>query len=217
MATATRSLNSQATQRLSRMATVALAGIVYFVLIVAALHFLQPDLNPLSQTTSEYAIGPYGFLMTSAFFSMSLSSWALVIGLYQGVAQLARSRIGLGLMGVWATGVLVAMLFPIDPQDAPQTLAGTIHAINGPVDFLSLTLGVFLVSRRFKNDEAWRPVYRSALVLALLMLVEFVGVPLALATGSGLAGLAQRVFLVTFATWFCLAAGRLRSIAVETD
>jgi hypothetical protein len=50
------------------------------------LHFLRPDLNPISTPTSEYAVGPYGFLMTSAFFGMSLGSFALVIGLYRGVS-----------------------------------------------------------------------------------------------------------------------------------
>ena len=195
-------------------ATVALAGIAYFVLIIVALHFLRPDLNPISQPTSEYAVGSYGYLMTSAFFSMSLASWALVAGIYQGVSQRARSRIGLGLIGVWAVGVLIAMIFPIDLDGAPPTLAGTIHEINGPLTFLSLTVGVLLVSRRFKHDEKWRPFHRSALILSLAMLVEFIGIPLAIATESGVVGLAQRIFLVTFATWFLLTAARLRSIAL---
>ena len=68
--------------QLARTAMVALVGIAYFALIIVALHFLRPDLNPLSTPTSEYAVGPYGFLMTSAFFSMSLASFALVIGLW---------------------------------------------------------------------------------------------------------------------------------------
>jgi hypothetical protein len=216
MLAATRSLSPQKTEQVSRMATLAMAGIAYFVVIIVALHFLRPDLNPISRPTSEYAVGPYGFLMTTAFFSMSVASWALVIGLGQGLAPAARSRIGLGLLAVWAVGVLIAMLFPIDLDGAPQTLAGTIHAISGPLTFLSLTVGVLLVSRRFKHDEAWRPFYRSALLLSLLMLVEFVGVPLAMATGSGLAGLAQRIFLVTFVTWFGLTAGRLRAITIRS-
>jgi hypothetical protein len=86
--------------QLARMATVAIVGIAYFTLFIVALHFLRPDLNPLSRPTSEYAVGPYGFLMNSAFFSMSLATFALVIGLYQGVSQPARSRIGLALLGV---------------------------------------------------------------------------------------------------------------------
>jgi hypothetical protein len=192
---------------------VAISAIAYFTFVIVALHFLRPDLGPLSTPTSEYAVGQYGFLMTSAFFSMSLASFALVIGLYQGVSQRAQSRIGPALLGVWAVGVLIAMIFPIDPEGAPQTTSGTIHAINGPLTFLSLTAGTILVSRRFKRDEKWRPFHRTALILSLVMLAVVLATFVNIATGSGFAGLFQRIFLVAFVTWFFLTATRLRSIS----
>jgi Protein of unknown function (DUF998) len=200
-------------QQAARAATVALVGVAYFVVIIVVLHLLRPDLSPISQPTSEYAVGRYGFLMTSAFFSMSLASFALVVGLYQGVSPRARSRIGLGLLGLWGVGVLIAMSFPIDPEGAPQTVSGTIHRINGPLAFLSLTAGTILVSRRFKQDGLWRPFHRAALILSLLMLAVFVATFLNIATGSGLAGLCQRIFLAVFVTWFVLTTARLRSLA----
>jgi len=209
------SLDSRVTKTVSKLTTVAIAAIAYFAVIIVALHFLRPDLNPISRPTSEYAVGAYGYLMTSAYFSMSLASWALVIGLYQGVPRPAQSRIGLSLLGIWAVGLLIAMLFPIDLDGAPQTMAGTIHAINGPLTFLSLTLGVILVSWRFKHHTEWRPFHRLAVILSLIILLESIAVPVAMATESGLAGLAQRIFLVTFVTWSVLTAARLRSIARE--
>jgi hypothetical protein len=213
MASTTHSPSLQATKQAARIVTVAFVGITYFVVIIIALHFLRPDLNPIQRPTSEYAVGPYGWLMTSAFFSMSVASSALVIGLSQGVSQPARSRIGLGLMGLWGVGVLIAMFFPIDPDGAPQTLSGTIHRINGPLAFLSLTVGVILVSRRFKHDEQWRSFHRPALMLSLVMLTWFIATPVSIATESGLAGLCQRIFLATFVTWFVLTVARLRSVA----
>jgi len=152
--------------------------------------------------------------MTSAFFSMSMASWALVIGLYQGVSHPARSRIGLGLLGLWGVGVLIAMLFPIDLEGAPQTISGTIHRMNGPLTFLSLTAGAILVSRRFKHDETWRPFHRTALILSLVMLAAFIGIFLSIATESGFAGLAQRIDLAALVTWMLLTAARLRSVAL---
>ncbi|HEY7417238.1 MAG TPA: DUF998 domain-containing protein, partial [Ktedonobacteraceae bacterium] len=41
--------------------------VLIFVVLVMALHVLRPQLNPLSHTVSEYAFGPFGFLMTIAF------------------------------------------------------------------------------------------------------------------------------------------------------
>jgi hypothetical protein len=212
MASTHLSLSLQTRKQVASIATVAIAGIAYFVVIIVTLHVLRPDLNPIQRPTSEYAVGPYGWLMTSAFFSMSMASWALVIGLYQGVSQPARSRIGLGLLGLWAVGVLIAMLFPIDLEGAPQTIAGTIHRMNGPLTFLSLTAGAILVSRRFKHDETWRPFHRTALILSLVMLAAFIGTFLSIATESGFAGLAQRIDLAALVTWMLLTAARLRSV-----
>lgn len=214
MASTTLSSSLQTRKQVAGIATVSIAAVAYFAMIIVALHFLRPDLNPLSHPTSAYAVGPYGFLMTSAFFSMSMASLALVIGLYQGVPQLARSRIGLGLLGVWSVGVLIAMIFPIDLEGAPQTISGTIHQTSGPLTFLSLTAGMFLVSWRFKQDEKWRPFYRTALILSLVMLAAYIGTFLSFITGSGLLGLAQRIALATAVTWMILTAARLRSEAL---
>lgn len=204
----------QTRKQVAWTATVAIAGIAYFAVIIVALHFLRPDHNPIQRPTSEYAVGRYGWLMTTAFFSMSVATFALVIGLFQGVPPSARSRIGLVLLGIWAVGVLIAMSFPIDLEGAPPTIVGTIHRINGPLAFLSVTVGAILVSWRFKQDATWRPFHRSALILSLVMLAAFVWGGLSIATESGFAGLAQRIDLAVLVTWMLLMAARLRSVAL---
>jgi Protein of unknown function (DUF998) len=196
------------------LATVAILGTAYFVAVIAVLHLLRPDINPVERPTSEYAVGPFGYLMTSAFVSLSLGTWALVVGLYRDLSLARLHRIGLGFLGVWGVGLLVAATFPIDVDGAPRTLAGTIHRINGPLTFLSMVAGTNLVSRGFKLDVRWRPIYWFAAVLALLMIAEFVAGGVAAARESG-AGIAQRVLIVTFATWFLLTAARLRSNATR--
>jgi len=196
------------------LATVAIVGTTSFVALIAALHLLSPDFNPIERPTSEYAVGPFGYLMTAAFIALSVSTWALVFGLRRDLAAPARSRLGLGFLGVWGIGLLVAATFPIDLDGAPQTLAGTIHSINGPLTFLCLIVGTNLVSRRFKQDPRWRPIHRFASVLALIMIPEFIAGGLAAARETG-AGVAQRILAVTFATWFVLTALQLRANARE--
>lgn len=90
---------------LRRTANIALAGIAYYVIVFIALHFLRPDVNPISQFTSDYSFGPFRILMVTAYFSMSLGSLALVIGLYQGISQQARSLFGLIFLGVWILSI----------------------------------------------------------------------------------------------------------------
>jgi hypothetical protein len=147
----------------------------------------------------EYAVGPYGYLMTLAFVAMSVSTWALVIGLRRDLSEPARSRLGLGLLGVFGIGLLVAASFPADLEGAPQTLHGTIHTISGALTFLSVVIGTNLVSRRLKQDERWQPIHRFASVLALIMIPVFLAGSAAAARETG-GGIAQRILLVIIAT-----------------
>ena len=109
---------------------------------------------------------------------------------------------------------MVAATFPIDAEGTPQTLAGTIHGINGPLTFLCPTIGMNFVSRAFTSDARWRQIHRFAVAIALLMIPEFVVGGVASARGSG-AGLVQRLLILTFAIWFLLVASQLRSHAVR--
>lgn len=208
------SFSLQTRKQVANIATIATTTIAYFALIIVALHFLRPDYDPIALPTSFYAVGPYAFLMTSAFFSMSLASFALVIGLYLGTTRQARSRAGLGLLTIWAVGVLIAMTFPIGLPGAGPTIPGTIHRINGPLVFFCVTIGAILVSWRFKQDENWSSLHRVALVLSLVMLAAFIGTAVGAATESGLAGLAQRIDLAALVAWMLLVAARLRRVAV---
>lgn len=209
------STDRDTTEKLKIIATVAIVGVAYFTTIIVIMHFLRPDLNPISQPTSQYAVGLYGFLMSSAFFSMSIAAFALVIRLYQGISQPVRSRLGLTLWALWGLGVLIAMLFPMDPDGAPATLAGTIHNVSGPLAFLSVTAGTIMLTQRFKQEENWRPIYRAALFLSLIMLAAFLLTFFSFVTQAGFTGLTQRIFLAALVTWVLLTAARLRSIASE--
>lgn len=199
----------QAAKKARISAMITIAGVLYFALTIIALHVLRPDLNPISHFTSEYAVGPYSFLMTSAFLSMSLASFALVIGLYQTVLPPARSLFGLGLLGIWAIGVLIAMIFPVDPDGAPQTLSGTIHQTAGPLTFLCLSVGALLVSWRLNHDAKWSSLYRPELILSFIMLVAFIATAFSFATGSGFGGVAQRIVLGGLVAWMLLIASKL--------
>jgi hypothetical protein len=192
-----------------------MVGAAYFALAVAALHFLRPDLDPVSRMTSEYANGPYGFVMTSAFFSMVLASAALILALYQRLPRHALSLTGLAFLGLWAVGVTVAMIFPIDPGGVPVTLAGTIHQTAGPPTFLAVTTGVALVTWRLGRDVRWRGPQRTLFVLAVVIAVGFAATAYTFFTGVEIAGLMQRIVLAAVVTWIVLVSSRLRSAALS--
>src|SRR5215203_2280964 len=94
------------------LALVAIVGIVEFLLNVAVLHFLRPDVNPVLEPMSNYAVGPYGFLFTAADIGLGLAALALTFGLYLGIAPRGRSYVGLFLLGLYGVSVLLAGIFP---------------------------------------------------------------------------------------------------------
>ncbi|HET9496159.1 MAG TPA: DUF998 domain-containing protein [Chloroflexia bacterium] len=217
MASTITSTDLRAVRQASWAAPVAIAGAAYFALAVAALHFLRPDLDPVSRMTSEYANGPYGFVMTSAFFSMVLASAALIVALYRGAPRHALSLTGLVFLGMWAAGVLVAMIFPIDPGGVPVTPAGTIHQTMGPPTFLAVTTGVALVTWRLGRDERWRGLQRTLFVLVAVIALGFVATAYTFFTGVEIAGLMQRIVLAAVVTWIVLVATRLRPTGAKFE
>ena len=194
-----------------QLSVVAFIFIIYFAAIIVILHFLRPDVNPAASPTSEYAVGRYGFLMSSAFVSMSIATFSLLIGLNRVIYKSAPYRAGRVLFVIWGLGLFIALSFPINPQGTELTTKNLIHRINGPIAFLCLSVAVLLFAISFKRDESWRPIYAAALTLALLMLVLFVAIGIAVANNAGVEGLLQRIFLLLLITWFILTSTYLRS------
>jgi hypothetical protein len=58
------------------LALLALVGIAVKFLIIAALHFLRPETNPVLEPISNYGVGPYGFLLTVADIGSGLATLA---------------------------------------------------------------------------------------------------------------------------------------------
>ncbi len=83
-------------------AWMALAASGVFLVLLAALHVLKPDLDPSWRFISEYELGDYGWVMRVAFFALALScagmgvalgSQIRTIGGYLGLAiRLARGQ-----------------------------------------------------------------------------------------------------------------------------
>ena len=201
-------------KQVARIATLAFVGIAYFLIAVVTLHFLRPNFNPIHRFVSEYAVGPYGSLMTSAFFGLSLGSLALVIGLSQDVSRSWRSWIGLFFLAVWAVGILIAAIFPVGDRIVLGTPSGYIHYRASVMSFFSLVFAALLLSWHFKQDERWSSFHRPAVILSVLMLLALIGFFLSANTAYG--GFSQRIFISMFLIWLLLTAARLRHVATSS-
>jgi hypothetical membrane protein len=179
-------------------------------------------LQLLSQPESDYAVGPYGFLMSFNFVLRGLFSLALVAALYRGLGSQARSRAGLVLLVVWAVGAFLLAVFPTDVGPGRPSLSGGVHALVALTAFLCAVVGELLVSLRFAREDRFAALRLPAVVisgLAVPALVAFVVAGFE-AEGPGLGGalgnafgLLKRVFLGLILLWMVVVAFRLRSYA----
>ena len=193
------------------LALLAIVGVADFLLLLAALHFLRPDVNPVVEPMSNYAVGPYGFLFTAADIGYGLAALALTLGLYLGIAPPGRSYVGLSLLGLYGVSELLGGIFPID-VGGETTTAGAIHNIVGNIAFIGFPIAVILLSLGMGKDERWRSFRLPALALAGVVVLTVVLTMVGFNIGIGF-GVTQRIANVATMLWMLVVALHLRSLA----
>jgi len=74
-------------------ARTALAAVVVFLILLAALHFIEPEFDPSKRLISEYELSRYGWVMSLAFFSLGIGVLAMLRSTGDAAAP-RRGRIG---------------------------------------------------------------------------------------------------------------------------
>ena len=173
---------------------------------------LRPEYNPVNHAVSNYAVGPYGYLMTAAFYALALSVFALAHGLARSMALTTQAQVAMLLLNIASIGIVVMGIFPGDAHalHPPATITGIVHWLAAGVSFLSIMIAAFILSNCFKTDERWQAFQRPAFALALAMVVALLlyGM-LAL---IGWIGIGQRIYITVSLTWLLLMTIWLRSI-----
>ena len=169
---------------------VVLVCAAYYVIVLAILHILEPEFDPRFRFISEYALGNYGWLMTTTFFVLGLIPLVAAVGL-RDVHQSSRStRIGFGLLVVAGIFIWLAGVFK---DSLPHLLASVVV-------FPSIVMAVLLLSWAFRQVTGWHNMYRITLLIAIGMVSAF----LSMTADVGMPGLQQRVFIFLFLLWLAL-------------
>jgi hypothetical protein len=210
----TRDETRKTTERLNLVASyITLSSVVYYATAIALLHVLRTDFDPGYRYLSEYAVGPYGALMTSTFFALSAGSVALSFGLWRSVSSKPRFLPGLFLWLAWACAVFLAGIFTGDLQGAPRTRIGQIHDQMGMIAFPSATLAVPLLSLPLRWDKGWHSAWRSTMFLSAAVIVSCLA--LDRFGQMGLGGLDQRIFLTGTLMWMWILGRKMLMLAKQ--
>jgi hypothetical protein len=195
-------------------ATTAIACFAYFVLALLLLHLLRPDRAPATTFISGYAVGPYGWVMTTAWLAVSGGCLMLLLGLTRSGPRSGAARLGTFLMGILWISVLITAIFPPSKKGEPS-ISGEIHTITFFVNMTCILLASVLLPVGFGSDPRWRAFRRTAATLASLLVFALV-LQFLMAYLEVLPGLANRFFATVFIVWLLAIAIRLRTVALES-
>ncbi len=195
------------------LGSVALACLVSFPVIVVALNLIQrARYNAVSQAISELALGRDGWLMAVAFCSVGAGFLCVAILLKRTVTKAVAAPVLLTAAAVLAGPVSAA--FHTDPAGGGTTVHGQIHDTAGIVTFIILIAAMFVASRGFFRDPAWRRLAVPSLAWSLCATGAFFLVPL---LGNSEFGLAQRIFVITWLIWLITVAAHARRLPAAAE
>lgn len=203
--------NNTVTTRSKTAAHLSIAGAALFLILLVALHFIKPDVDPSWRMISEYQIGDYGWMMSLAFLCLSFSYLSLFIAIGSQVPTTA-GRIGLALLLLGVIGSAMGGIFISDPITSEQlTTHGNLHGIGALLGIPTLPFAATLISRSLARNPAWTSargwLFRATALTWVGLLVFLISMAVMMPRGHGkftpdvLIGWTNRFLIVTYLVW----------------
>jgi hypothetical protein len=189
-----------------------------FLVLLAILHVVKPELDPSWRMVSEYSIGRHGWLMILAFLALSASCFAAFAAVRPLVGTTA-GKIGLGLLVAAGASLAAAAVFVSDPITAtPEQLTrhGNLHGLSAMIGIPGFPVAALLISYSLVRSSARRGARRWLLAAAhlpwvsLALMIATIAATLPAAGGRFTAevpaGYPNRLLVVSFAVWLIVVA-----------
>jgi len=161
-----------------RAARLSIAAVLTYQVILIALIFIRPDLDPSWHTISEWAIGRHGWMMVLAFLMSALSYGSLFVAIKSQIRG-ARGRVGLGILLICTIGTVGVGVFVTDPMpltpEKPLSASGMLHVLSGTSALMLLPFAALLINLNLALNQAWATARRALLWTAGLPLLGLVG------------------------------------------
>lgn len=127
--------------------TLALIAAVAFIVLVASVQSLRPDLEPARTDLSVYAVGPHAALMQAGFLALGLAVAAVGWG-WEG-SPWSRLLTVAGLGGMTVVAFPTTAVDPVTPRDYAEVAASLVFFVGFAVGSGVLSLTTESAARRF--------------------------------------------------------------------
>jgi hypothetical protein len=198
-------------------ARLSFAAAATFVVLLAALHFIKPSLDPSWHFISEYAIGDFGWIMVLAFSSLALSFVTLFVAIRSQLPTIV-GRIGLTLLLVSALGLTIAAIFTTDPITVSEnavTTEGTLHNLGGTLG-IAMPFAAALIGWKLARNPGWssakQPLLWATGLALVAFVVSFVSLGVIVSQNDGkfgpevLVGWPNRFEILAYSVWLMVVA-----------
>jgi hypothetical membrane protein len=212
-------LNSPTVTRL--LIAGGVVGPILFSVIILIEGATRPGYDAWRMAGSALSLSDQGWMQITNFIVGGL----LILGFAVGVRQTFGRGATWGpiLLAVTGMGLIIAGVFVTDPAfgyppgtpDGPaihMTWHGTLHFFPGGLSFfIGLSAACFVFARRFASDPHWRGWAALSVAVGVLVLAFLIAYAVAAGRvpGGGLAGLLERISIISGLAWIALFALRL--------
>jgi len=185
-------------------AVVSIACFLVAAAAVGALHFLRRDLDPVRRHLSEFAVGEFGVLMTTAFLAAAAGAGALAVLFSTEVAPSRSLRVACGAIAAAALCEAAMAVFVTDLSvPAPgepwvRTTHGRIHDVLALLHGIAWTSAVLVLPLALRRDARWRGFVAVSWCYALAVLAT---VASRAVSPPGTVGLTQRIWIGSILVW----------------
>ncbi|MFM9920997.1 DUF998 domain-containing protein [Lacisediminihabitans sp. H27-G8] len=199
---------STATRVRRASAAVAMALVLFYVLVDVVLQFLPPHYSVLTDAESDLAVGQFGWAMNLNFLARAVMSGCLVVAVSVTAPASWRRRAGSVLLALAGLCSAALVFFPTDvnrPGEfgmTPRTSVGFVHVVFATSGFLAVLVAMALLT-------AWIGRTPTVTLFLVVALAGLVSLGLSLALLPQLVGLTERICLLGILGWAFVLCRRL--------
>lgn len=186
-----------------------------FIIILALLHVIKPELDPSWRVISEYEIGHYGWIMQLEFFLLAAASIGVVATYWHKLTS-KSGRTGLIWLLISAFGMIMGGTFVTDPITTVKsawTTNGILHNIGGSIMIFSTPFIITLITMNLIRQKLAKKTKLLLIVFTVMVWLGFIGyIAITAITYRGIAnpdvviGWPNRIFILGYSFWLIIAA-----------
>ncbi len=204
--------------RAETAASIALAGVSTWVVIVVILHLVpHDDYDLVAQSISQLAHESYGFLINLGLIALGIGGLALALGAYSALGRkltvpllLAVSSVLWIIAGVFNTGTGDPVAFQADEP----ALTELIHDIGVLISLVLVLISMLVVVWQARALQGWTRFIRFNVVWVVIFVVTFAVYPM---LGDDRFGVSQRIQIGALVIWLVVLAIHVRSASVSDE